>query len=488
MGFIGCGKCSKYYFYLLIFFISQFICDLFTGFNKDFDSYSNINIKDEKYIKFSPPFQSHYLFQDLLKFLGALLSGICLNFYFHRLEKNKNGTLSLQKLRRLKKEYFGEKISYNYSLYLIGLMLSFSTILGTFLLSMELDAGFWTLEIVFLIFLSIKILKIHFGNHQKVAIFLILTILFILQIISTFSQRTKHNDCLTEDECQENYLYDNNLIDFIIRKYDSILFIPILIIGFIISFIMRDYSWVKSKYLIDIKSYPFSKILITTGAIGIILIIICYIIVTFIPCNSFDNANINNLTYIDIDNKEQKIFLYKQACNLMDYNEEKKILYFYYDNFILLINDYKNKLLQILIIPIYIIMNALIYFSQMMILKSLDSITLLINYNFNYFFSRLIYFIIIKADEQHFKHSLFILMEIQEIISIFAYFIYMEIIELKFCKLDYDLKKNIIFRSLEDNFEEPIALFKEDDDKDNKDNYIEENSLELKSSETRYIV
>ena len=133
-------------------------------------------------------------------------------------------------------------------------------------------------------------------------------------------------------------------------------------------------------------------------------------------------------------------------------------------------------------------MNALIYFSQMMILKSLDSITLLINYNFNYFFSRLIYFIIIKADEQHFKHSLFILMEIQEIISIFAYFIYMEIIELKFCKLDYDLKKNIIFRSLEDNFEEPIALFKEDDDKDNKDNYIEENSLELKSSETRYIV
>ena len=39
--------------------------------------------------------------------------------------------------------------------------------------------------------------------------------------------------------------------------------------------------------------------------------------------------------------------------------------------------------------------------------------------------------------------SLFILLELEEIISIIAYSIYMELIELKFCKLDYDLKKNI---------------------------------------------
>ena len=210
MGFIGCGKCSKYYFYILIVFISQFICDLFTGFNKDFDSNSNININDEKYIEFSAPFQSHKLFQDLLKFLGALLSGICLNYYFHRLETNKNGSLSMEKLEKMKKEYFGEKIPFNYSLFLIGLMLSFSTIFRTFLISLELDAGFWTIEIAFLIFLSNKILKIHFGNHQKVTIFLILVILFTCQLISTYLPRTKHNDCLTVEECQNNYLYDNN--------------------------------------------------------------------------------------------------------------------------------------------------------------------------------------------------------------------------------------------------------------------------------------
>ena len=489
MGFIGCGKCSKYYFYILIVFISQFICDLFTGFNKDFDSNSNININDEKYIEFSAPFQSHKLFQDLLKFLGALLSGICLNYYFHRLETNKNGSLSMEKLEKMKKEYFGEKIPFNYSLFLIGLMLSFSTIFRTFLISLELDAGFWTIEIAFLIFLSNKILKIHFGNHQKVTIFLILVILFTCQLISTYLPRTKHNDCLTVEECQNNYLYDNNIFNFIIKKYDSVLFIPIIIIGFIISFIMRDYSWVKSKYLIDIKSYPISKILITIGAIGTILIIISYILLTFIPCSSFENVNINNLTYIDNENKEHKILLYKQACNLIHYNEEKKILYFYYDNFILLINDYKNNLLQILIIPVYIIMNALIYLSQMMILKNLDPITLLINNNFNYFFTRLIFFIISKGDEQQFMNSLLFLMEIEEIISILAYFIYMEIIELKFCKLDYDLKKTISFRSLSETSQDPEGLLSEEnnkeDDKDDKDDK-EEKSQELISFEDRY--
>ena len=106
MGFIGCGKCSKYYFYILIVFISQFICDLFTGFNKDFDINNNININDEKYIKFNTPFQSHKLFQDLLKFLGSLLSGVSLNCYFYRLETSKNGRLSLGKLEKLKKEFW----------------------------------------------------------------------------------------------------------------------------------------------------------------------------------------------------------------------------------------------------------------------------------------------------------------------------------------------------------------------------------------------
>lgn len=198
----------------------------------------------------------------------------------------------------------------------------------------------------------------------------------------------------------------------------------------------------------DIKSFQISKILITFGIIGTFLVIICFIFLTFIPCNSFKmdiTKNLNNLTYIDIDNK--KIEIYKQACILMDYNKDKGNLNFYYDNFFLLIDDFKSYL-EILKMVVYLGMNSFIYFCQIIILKYLDSITILVNNNFYYFVLRLIIFIKYKAEESYMKHSFFFLMEIEELISIFAYFIYMEIIELKFCKLDYDLKKNITSRSI----------------------------------------
>ena len=62
---------------------------------------------------------------------------------------------------------------------------------------------------------------------------------------------------------------------------------------------MRDYGWVKSKYLMDIRTVPFHKILIFIGLIGFLLIIILFPIVSFIPCNTFINVNINNYTYVE---------------------------------------------------------------------------------------------------------------------------------------------------------------------------------------------
>ena len=45
---------------------------------------------------------------------------------------------------------------------------------------------------------------------------------------------------------------------------------------------------------------------------------------------------------------------------------------------------------------------------------------------------------------------LFFILELEELISIISNMIYIEVLELKFCKLDYELKKNIIKRSLKD--------------------------------------
>ena len=85
-------------------------------------------------------------------------------------------------------------------------------------------------------------------------------------------------------------------------------------------------------------------------------------------------------------------------------------------------------------------------------LKRLDAIILIVNNAFNYFFGRIVKLLclIASGEAENVNLKLFFLEEFQEVLCIIAYMIYMEIIELKFCGLDYDLKKNIRKRSIKD--------------------------------------
>ncbi len=97
-------------------------------------------------------------------------------------------------------------------------------------------------------------------------------------------------------------------------------------------------------------------------------------------------------------------------------------------------------------------MNTLIYLSQIIMLKRLDALILIVNNAFNYFFGRIVKLLslITRGEAGNINLKLFFLEEFQEILCIIAYMIYMEIIELKFCGLDYDLKKNIQKISIKD--------------------------------------
>ena len=66
---------------------------------------------------------------------------------------------------------------------------------------------------------------------------------------------------------------------------------------FIIATILRDYSWIKSKYLMDIRGIYPSKLLMFTGVIGLIFISILLCFATLFPCNTIENvtsALVNN--------------------------------------------------------------------------------------------------------------------------------------------------------------------------------------------------
>ena len=99
-------------------------------------------------------------------------------------------------------------------------------------------------------------------------------------------------------------------------------------------------------------------------------------------------------------------------------------------------------------------------------LINIDAIVLLVSNNFNNFLERFFYFILNKGKEDNLRLDIFLLLEIEEIIAICGYMIHMELLELKFCKLDYDLKENIILRSIDDNTN---AIYREEEEEEEQE-------------------
>ena len=85
-----------------------------------------------------------------------------------------------------------------------------------------------------------------------------------------------------------------------------------------------------------------------------------------------------------------------------------------------------------------------------MMIRYTDPNNILISKNFHYFVKRIIVNILNKGNEKYITIANFIILEIEELISIISNMIYIEIIELRFCKLDYELKKNIKKRSVDE--------------------------------------
>ena len=207
----------------------------------------------------------------------------------------------------------------------------------------------------------------------------------------------------------------------------------------------------------DVRSFSPYKIFITIGTIGFIFIIIFFSIFTNVPCKTFNNINKIGDDYVNKDTGE-KLKLYKEYCSLEDYDENTKTLYLLYDSFSLITQEYSNtdkeNMLEIfLIIPLLFIFNLVNEVSRLMMVRYTDPNNILIYKNFYYFVKRIIQIIINKGDEQYITYIQFFTLEIEELISIVSNMIYIEVLELKFCGLDYELKKNITQRSNIENLE-----------------------------------
>ena len=291
-------------------------------------------------------------------------------------------------------------------------------------------------EILFICLISIYIFKISIYNHKKVAIFITLLFSTTMKVISTVLIIKDNNN---------NNININNINNNKGKLYtDYKWIIPIGIIMFILVLFIKDYSYCRLKWLFDLKYISEIKILIIHGFIGTVFCLIGCIISSNIKC--IDKEIFNGITYI---------------CRVSNNT--------YYDHFLIYFQDiWKEKreiwinIIYVILILIKIILSFLNNLFLVLIIKYLSPEYKICSNNIYYFITEFIKFLIFERD-------ISILFEfLAEVFSIIGAFIYLEFIELNFCKLNYYLKKNIINRSLlEEKLCTDFSTMNNDNDNDN---------------------
>ena len=416
--YITLGKCGKHYKYII--FASIFAAFSIILFGKEYE----INNKDYKVLLLintntQKMLSKHIVIHNIVRYFGVLILSIIL----YKFDEEKN-------VSKLIKMYGEQENIKNFNERFIIILIITIWIIQEFLSIVfyrsclrELD--FWMIELFMLCYFNSTIIKFRPYLHHKLINWLNLIICSILKILIIVL----------------NLSYDNNIL---YNKYKWL--IPIGVIYFLIIVLMRTYTLSKLKLIIDTKYISPSKILRIYGIIGICINLIIIIISTFFKCYKTDNFNLYLCNISNNDNMEkyfENVMIYWKTLIGKNKNEnyvEYEILLEIYVRLLDMIIDFFKLYFYILIIkflsPIHYFFCNLVYTFYLQIII-------------------IIYSNIINDDTPgEFRiESLFI--SIFSVLSVcftcFGLFVYLELIELNFCGLNYNLRKNIILRGEEDN-------------------------------------
>ena len=161
------------------------------------------------------------------------------------------------------------------------------------------------------------------------------------------------------------------------------------------------------------------------GSIGLIMCLLIGIFTSFVPCFDFIN---NYVCKIDYKNK------------------------MYFDHFFNYTESLKNIGVRLIIIVLGMITFFFNKFFYSLIIKRYTPIHVIFSFPIQFFIEKtflLIFtsiFFINQLFEKKNQLEKFLLDESGDIASILGFLIYLEIIELNFCRFNYNIKKNIICR------------------------------------------
>ena len=266
----------------------------------------------------------------------------------------------------------------------------------------------WIFNIIFISLFMKKILKIEIYKHQLYALVFNFGINLILLISeSLLKGKNGKNDYDIVENQFGNYFY--NILFYIV----------FLALAAILSL-----SQVLQKQLMDLEYISPFKILFIIGIFCTFFTLITLIITTFVSCNE------------KLKEKELCPLVQEDMNNITYYFDSFKIfkdnLAYQYEN------DKKAFFIEIfLVYPLYPLVCYLKHFCEIMIIYQLNPIYILISDTIYYGITKLIALVYIY-------NEIFIYMEIsKEIISLFGYAIYLEIIEFKCFNMNFNTRINI---------------------------------------------
>ena len=368
-----------------------------------------------KQIKFSIFETKNYppdiFIQQEFNYLGSFLLSILIYLYEEKQLKGET-----KKENAILKIFIKDSLLYQKQLSFLEIILKIIPIAFCSILSVQMvnifvninliGLDFWVFDLFFIAYIN----YLKFGQeiyiHKKLAIiFRIIFISFLLIIISYI------------------YIFDNSF-DVIYKRY--VLLIPIGIIIYINISLLRTYSFCAIKWILDYKYISIGTFLVIYNFLGSIILLIASIISSCVKC--VDKSIFNEVDFF---------------CKIKIVNGN--IIEYYYDNFSYfckqLWREDKDIGLNILYIILFILKIILFF------IKTLVSV-LTIKHLKKYCITRIVDLITAIILNKY------ILLKtcnvLAEIFSAIGVLIYLELIELKFCKLDYNLKKNIKLRSLDD--------------------------------------
>lgn len=432
-----------FYIYIILYVVSLILNDFLFGQNY-YDLFEELKFFNSDIQKV---FNTHYFFHQIIFHLFTTLFAILLLFIKNKFFSIKNGesTFSKYKIKLIynnPEEEVKSKISFKFYILTIVIMIIEEQFLDKIFFYLFPNVDFWMIELIIVSYISSKMFNCKIYKHQKFGLYMNAVFPLILKIITII------------------IINDNN-------KY---LLLGLII--YLILIILRSFINSKIKYYMDLKYIYEEKILILYGLLGTIIFLVYSIITTFISfqiegyekneCKSYSNES------MFLENITQYFQIY--SC----------------EEFV------KNIVTELLLELGFIITGSILHFFKkyfsLLVIKYLTPVHIIFSFPLYYMYDKwflMIYHFIIK--KKSFKRKItdelikFCLDLFGDIISIVCYMVYLEILEFHCCKLDYNIKKNIIKRSIIDaqNIDNTINSedFKEIEEEINKDLNISNNLL-----------